>query len=779
MRVRRLEIGVFCAAATLILLAVLSAVTGLGPLGWTVGLATGWGVTALLLLALRRTQRAGIGPADWVTLTRALLTAGIAGLVAESFANTPSVTAVVALASVALALDAVDGQVARRTGTASPFGARFDGEVDALLILVLSIAVSRNYGSWVLVIGAARYTLLIAGFAVPWLGAPLPPRFWGKVVAAVQGIVLTVAVSGLLPPLLGMLAVGVALLLLVESFWHSVRWLYRTGAGPVARAVVSRATAVLAVMIVWTVLVAPDRLDHLRPAAFAAIPVEGLVVVAIGLVLPSRARRALALVAGFLFALVTVAKLLDMGFNAQLDRPFNVATDWPDLRDGIGVVRDSIGPGPTDTLVVLVVLGVVLLTALVMASTVYVSNLAARRRRDSGGGLAVLSLVWAVSAALSLQVAGTPLASLSTARLGVQQVGDVEAAARDAQQFETALTAGDRYAHIPDSHLLSGLRGKDVLLVFVESYGQAAVQGSDIAPGVDSLLRRSSAALSSAGYSARSAFLTSPTFGGMSWLAHSTLQSGLWIDSQQRFDQLMRSNRLSLSSAFGKAGWHTVSDNPADKRPWRAGSSFYHYDQIDGWPAQRYRGPAFSWAAMPDQYTLARFHHLALARGHAPVMAEIDLVSSHTPWTPLPRMVPWNQLGDGSIFDPMPAQGLSPDVAWRNSDTVRRLYAQSIRYSLRALTSWIARLHDNNLVVMFLGDHQPATTVTGYGASHDVPISIVAHDPAVTARIASWHWQDGLLPGPTAPAWPMDAFRDRFLDAFSTGRLARTLAAAG
>jgi len=182
---------------------------------------------------------------------------------------------------------------------------------------------------------------------------------------------------------------------------------------------------------------------------------------------------------------------------------------------------------------------------------------------------------------------------------------------------------------------------------------------------------------------------------------------------------------------------------------------------------------------MPDQYTLARFQHLALGRGHAPVMAEIDLVSSHTPWTPLPRMVPWNRLGNGAIFDPMPAQGLSPDAAWRNSDTVRRLYGQSIRYSLHALTSWITRLHDNNLVVLFLGDHQPATTVTGYGASHDVPISIVAHDPAVTERIATWHWQDGLLPSPTAPVWPMDAFRDRFLDAFSTGRLAHTLAPAG
>src|SRR5262249_29682284 len=149
-------------------------------------------------------------PADWVTLTRAVLTAGVAGLVAASFGRPVSITALVTLSAVALALDAVDGQVARRTGTATPLGGRFDGEVDAFLILLLCITVSRSYGSWVLVIGAARYTLLLAGWLMPWLAAPLPPRFWRKVVAAVQGVVLTVAASGLLSLLGGMIAVAAA-----------------------------------------------------------------------------------------------------------------------------------------------------------------------------------------------------------------------------------------------------------------------------------------------------------------------------------------------------------------------------------------------------------------------------------------------------------------------------------------------------------------------------------------------------------------------------------------
>jgi hypothetical protein len=149
-------------------------------------------------------------------------------------------------------------------------------------------------------------------------------------------------------------------------------------------------------------------------------------------------------------------------------------------------------------------------------------------------------------------------------------------------------------------------------------------------------------------------------------------------------------------------------------------------------------------------------------------MAEIDLVSSHEPWAPLPTMVPWNEVGDGSIFDPMPAQSETSLTVWRNAGSVRQFYGESVQYSLQALTSWVTELNDPNLVLILLGDHQPATLISGAGANHEVPISIVARDPSVFSRIASWGWQDGLLPGSSAPLEPMDAFRDQFLGSFST-----------
>src|SRR5579859_994125 len=269
------------------LLGVVSATAGLGVVGWIAGLATGAAATALLVTARMRSDQPAIHPADWVTLTRALLIAGVAGLVADSFGRQASITALVTLSTVALALDAVDGQVARRTGTATPLGARIDGEVDAFLILLLSIAVSRDYGSWVPAIGAARYALLLAGWLMPWLAAPLPPRYWGKVVAAVQGIVLTVAASAVVDRLTGMIAVAAALLLLAESFGRNVIWLYRTGAGPRTRRALRVTVTGLALVIVWGVLVAPYRYSQLIPIAFVRIPVEGLALVAVAVVLPA------------------------------------------------------------------------------------------------------------------------------------------------------------------------------------------------------------------------------------------------------------------------------------------------------------------------------------------------------------------------------------------------------------------------------------------------------------------------------------------------------------
>ncbi|WP_425953761.1 CDP-alcohol phosphatidyltransferase family protein [Xylanimonas sp. McL0601] len=212
-------------AALVALLAALGAATGLSPIGWAVGLACGAVGAVVEGRALSRYAHKR-GAADMVTLTRAVLACSVAALVAESFLRTPAVGALVTLTVPALALDAVDGQVARRTRTASPFGAWFDGEVDAFLILVLSVTVARSVGVWVLAMGGVRYAFGLAGRGLPWLRAPLPPRYWRKVVTATVGIALAAAAAGVGPVVVTDAALLVALALLAESFGRDVLWLW-------------------------------------------------------------------------------------------------------------------------------------------------------------------------------------------------------------------------------------------------------------------------------------------------------------------------------------------------------------------------------------------------------------------------------------------------------------------------------------------------------------------------------------------------------------------------
>ncbi len=763
------------------LLGALSASVGLGSAGWVVGLTCALVTNALLARGMAAFDVDRLGPADRVTLVRVSLACGVAALTAESFTRPAPLELLVSLSAVALLLDAVDGIVARRTGTASAFGARYDGEADAFLMLVLSVYVAPSVGLWVLAIGAARYAFLAAGWALTWMRGTLPPRHWRKVVAAVQGVALAIAAAAVLPTPVTTLLMLVALALLTESFGRDVLWLWiRRSRRPVLdpgpaprrgrlRAAASAAVTGLAGLLLWGLLVVPNELDRLSPVAFARIPVEALVVVAAVVLLPRTAGAAVAVVVGVLLALVAVATVLDLGFTAALGRPFDPAVDWTYAGSAVDLLADSLGRARAVMATAGAGVGAVAVLVLTPLAVLRLTRIARRHRTVSLRAVGALGVVWVLLAVVGLQVApGTPIASAGAAGLAIDEVDQVYTGIQDQQAFARA-SAADAFRDTPGVDLLAGLRGKDVLVVFVESYGRVAVQDSAISGPIDALLDAGTTRLKAAGYDTRSAFLTSPTFGGISWLAHSTLQSGLWIDSQRRYDALVASDRTTLATAFGRAGWRTVVDVPPDNRDWPQGTSFYHYDTIYDSRNVGYRGPKFSYAPVPDQFTLATFRRLELApKDRGPVMAEIDLVSSHTPWTPLPRLVGWDELGDGSVYDGMPEKGPPPSAVWPDPAQVQAAYGRSIQYSVSSVLSFLETYRDPNLVVVLLGDHQPSAIVSGQGAGHDVPITVIAQDPKVIGRISSWGWDVGMRPLPDAPVWPMDSFRDRFLRAYGS-----------
>jgi hypothetical protein len=643
-------------------------------------------------------------------------------------------------------------------------GARFDGEVDALLILALSVIVAQEHGAWVLAIGVARYLFLAGEWLLPWMRAPLPPRRWRRLVAAAQGVVLTVAAAGVLPRTLTQALLLAALALLAASFGECTWWLWRRR--HVARGRVPAGVAlgltVVALLLVWAAVVAPDEPARLSLGAFARLPLELLLVVAVAVVLPATPRRVLAVVVGTVLAVLVVVKVLNIGFITAFDRRFDPVSDLSYAGIGVETLGDAVGRPSADLAVLAAVVLMVAFLALPVLALLRVTRVAAGHRDWALRAAVALGVLWLV-----LRVTGAPVASTSAAALAIDEVHAVRTGLH-ARAVLGPEIADDRFRATPGDQLLTGLRGKDVLLVFVESYGRVAVQGSSFSPGVDAVLEQGSAKLRAAGFSSRSAFLTSPTFGGLSWLAHSTMQSGVRIDRQRGYNQLVHSNRLTLTRAFKRAGWRTVGAQPANKRAWPEGSSFYGFDKIYDRRSLGYRGPAFGLPSMPDQYTLLALHRRELAKRHRPLFAEVDLLSSHAPWTRIPRLIPWGEVGDGSVFDRIPLAESTQASLFGDAERARAAYGHSLEYSLRTLLSFVQRYGDDKLALVVLGDHQPATVVSGRGAGHDVPISVIAHDPKVMRQIAGWGWQDGMLPSPQAPVWPMATFRDRFLTAFGS-----------
>lgn len=509
---------------------------------------------------------------------------------------------------------------------------------------------------------------------------------------------------------------------------------------------------VLGLGVALFAVLAPVDPAALSVWSFFRIPVEPVVVVIVLLLLPVRAVRPVAAGFGFTLGVVAFVKALDLGLFTALGRSFHLAYDWQSLTPVIDLLTPQVGRPLAIATVIAVVLAAAALVVCCTIAAVRVSGFVRARRTPAMRTALALAVVWVVAL-----VAGLPVAASSAAGFAYDQAREIAADLRDRAQFERAV-ADDQFADVPADELLTALRGKNVVLMFVESYGRVALQDREIGPQVRATLAEGTARLRSAGFGARSAFLTSPTVGGGSWLAHATLQTGVWVDNHLKHADLMDTDRFHLTAAFDRAGWRTVGVVPANTGPWPH-RGFYDFDAYYDAEALGYRGPRYAMGGIPDQYTLEVFARRELARHGGPIMAEIDLISSHWPWDKVPRMVPWDELGDGSILRRTPATVSPPGGS-------RAGYADTIRYTLRTITSFIERYGDDKTVFIVVGDHQPASMITGGGPERDVPITVVTRDRDVLDRIAAWRWEPGMAPSPRAQVWRMDTFRDRFLTTF-------------
>ncbi|GGX59088.1 sulfatase [Streptomyces fructofermentans] len=537
---------------------------------------------------------------------------------------------------------------------------------------------------------------------------------------------------------------------------------------PRAARTLTRTATGLAAAFVFFALLMPNEPDRFALGYFTRIPVEAIIASALLIVLPRRLRTAAAVLGGLGLGLLTVLNLLDLGFNEFLGRGFNLVLDWILFDDARAYLEDSMGRAGAIGVVVLVLVLIAAVLTLTVLSVLRLTRLLVRNTGRATRATLVAGTVWVACSALGVQFLGVQFAARNTAGAVNDRVERVQSTLKDEAAFAKEAREDD-FARTPGSELLTGLRGKDVIIGFIESYGRSAIEDEPMASGVDATLGDKTEELRAAGFSARSGWLTSATYGGSSWLGHSTFLSGLWINNQARYRTVTAGEHLTLTGAFQRTGaWRTVGIMPGVQKNWPEGK-FYGLDTVYDSRELGYQGPKFSWSTMPDQYTLTAFERLEHGRKQSkPLMSEIILTSSHQPWAPIPRTIPWDQVGDGSVYDEIQKAGRKPADVFYDSGRAKEEYGKSIQYSVTSLIDYVVKYGDKDTVLVFLGDHQPMAKVSGNHASRDVPVSIVAHDPSVLDRIDDWGWTDGLKPAGDAPVWRMDKFRDRFLTAYGS-----------
>lgn len=506
----------------------------------------------------------------------------------------------------------------------------------------------------------------------------------------------------------------------------------------------------LSVLALHAIVAMPATPDTFRPASWLRFAPELAMLLTLLLVLGAGAAgRALRIAATLALTALTVLKLADIAMILSLGRRFNPVADLALVDASIRLIAGATDPARA----VLAVAGALIAIAGIAALLFWAMG---RWMRAAPPRAARIGLAAVMAVLLLAQPPQTALGqfALHHVTLGQRTMAELarfrKAAARDdAAGISAPLARIDR----------------DVIVIFLESYGRASFDIPRYADRHLPVLREAETRLAEAGLAMRSGFLTSPTHGGQSWLMHTSLASGLRIDGQTRYRAALASGRKTLFHIAQGAGFRTAAVMPAITQPWPESGRMGFETVLDA-KGLGYRGLPFNWVTMPDQFTLTAMDRM-LRQGHDPrrLFAQVALISSHAPWVPVPQVLDWDSIGDGREFDAMAQAGDPPAVVWRDRERVRDQYGKAIDYVLRVATGYALRHAGDPPLLLLVGDHQAASSI-GLDDRREVPIHVIG--PAdLVERSADWGLTPGLIPPKDAPARPAEDVRLQFLKAFS------------
>jgi hypothetical protein len=426
------------------------------------------------------------------------------------------------------------------------------------------------------------------------------------------------------------------------------------------------------------------------------------------------------------------------------NRPLELASDLPTapelprLLDST-VARPILIAGAATALLLLVGIGV-LVAGILRRAERYFSD---RRGR----------IVFAAMAGLTAAISALVPPDDRGLRAGVFGAGVVPTVVRQARGYAAlsrrraaALAAIQRSEQVlqHSARGLGRLRGANVFLFVVESYGETVLERPDLARAIEPVYETTGHALAAAGFDVASGLLSSPTYAGRSHLAQETLATGVRAADPVIDGVVQRVRPRTMARIFHDAGYRTVLAQPGSTHRglyrW-----VYDFEQVySAWDFD-YRGPSYRWAPMPDQYTIDFVHRHEVANAARPLLIEYALVSSHAPWSDLPPVMPdWDRIGDGRIFASLPAAHFP--IGWTNLADGADAYAHAVDYDLQIVTDYVARFVAGDALVVVLGDHQPVADVTRGSLSHAVPVHVISRNRALVDAFRARGYRTGMRP---------------------------------
>jgi hypothetical protein len=532
------------------------------------------------------------------------------------------------------------------------------------------------------------------------------------------------------------------------------------------RASAGRAALVLlASALLLSLPFAPARDDeNLRLLLDWRPELEPLLLLGVVALLALLGRRLPTLLRWLVAAVLVVAAALqfaDAVVLSLLDRELDLYFDLPHVPSLVALFYDAAGPLRGAGAIAAASIATAALIALA-ASALAASAEALRPPRRAAAALAIIAAAL-ISASVVRGESGEPL-------FGERALPAIE---RQAARLYRAYAVTHGFDHRYEARLgapqpapggLPQLRGRDVYLVFFESYGTVALDNPAYAAAIVPALAAFARQVESAGWALVSSRIVSPTFGGGSWLAHGTIDAGLRLDPL-----LMRlvldTQRQTLPRYMRAAGYRSIELAPGLKSA-EPEHAFWGFERSYRGADLGYEGPPFGWFGIPDQFTLRRLDAIADAPGERPLFAQVVLVSSHTPFAPVPPfLAEWHGDDPYSVVPPAEWARVYAPPDWAH---LERPYVDSIVYDLKTLGDWLARRRRNALVVI-LGDHQPPGFVAGEKQPWTVPIHVLSRDPGLLRPFAALGYVAGALPPADGDFKGMESFLDDFLAAFAPG----------